>query len=56
MNIPAQKLREALNFHGYESVSTKKSCLLDINIWGPGDGDGNPNMDAKILEECVRYQ
>jgi phosphoenolpyruvate carboxylase len=53
VNIPAQKLREALNLHGYETVSTKKSCLLDLNIWGAGDGDGNPNMNAQILEDCV---
>jgi hypothetical protein len=51
VHVPASRLREALDAHGYETVTTKNSALLDLNIWGPGDGDGNPNMDAKILQE-----
>lgn len=50
---PAGRLREALDAHGYEAVNTKNATLLDLNIWCVGDGDGNPNMDAKILHECV---
>lgn len=34
--IPVQRLRVALDAHGYQGVVTNKNPLLDLNVWGPG--------------------
>ena len=49
---PWMKLRDALNRYGYQSVAMPKS-MIDLNVWGAGDGDGNPNVTAAVLEEMV---
>jgi phosphoenolpyruvate carboxylase len=49
---PQARLREALDRFGYGDV-VWNAPLLDLNLWGAGDGDGNPNMDAKWLEYQV---
>lgn len=46
---PQVRLREALDRFGYSDVAWN-TPLLDLNLWGAGDGDGNPNMDYKWLE------
>ena len=48
---PLASLRDALKANGYGDV--KVTRLLCPHVWGPGDGDGNPNMDAAILESVV---
>ena len=45
---PHIKLREALDRFGYAAV--KVGPMLDVNVWGAGDGDGNPHMTAEVLE------
>jgi phosphoenolpyruvate carboxylase len=49
---PHTKLRDALDRFGYRDVKIP-SKILDLNVWGAGDGDGNPNVTAAILEEMV---
>mmetsp|Transcript_55614 Transcript_55614/g.120074 ORF Transcript_55614/g.120074 Transcript_55614/m.120074 type:complete len:972 (+) Transcript_55614:56-2971(+) len=47
------RLRSALDRFNYKSVTVPET-VLDINVWGPGDGDGNPNVTAAILEDFVQ--
>lgn len=49
---PEKRLRTALDKNGYTDVEIKNP-LLDLNVWGPGDGDGNPNMTAEVLAAFV---
>jgi phosphoenolpyruvate carboxylase len=49
---PEKRLRTALDQNGYTNVEIKNP-LLDLNVWGPGDGDGNPNMTAEVLAAFV---
>ncbi|CUF39763.1 phosphoenolpyruvate carboxylase, putative [Bodo saltans] len=49
---PQVRLREALDRFGYGDV-VFNTPLLDLNLWGAGDGDGNPNMDFQWLEHQV---
>lgn len=49
---PQQRLREALDRFGYGDV-TCDTPLLNMNVWGAGDGDGNPTMDCKWLQHQV---
>lgn len=50
---PQRRLRDALDRFGYQDVKTSEP-LLNMNVWGAGDGDGNPNMDAPWLLLQVR--
>lgn len=50
---PQHRLREALDRFGYQDVKCD-APLLNMNIWGAGDGDGNPNMDYKYLKQQVQ--
>jgi phosphoenolpyruvate carboxylase len=49
---PWVMLRRALNKYGYRSVKMPKS-MIDVNVWGAGDGDGNPNVTAQTLEHMT---
>lgn len=49
---PWLMLRRALNKYGYRGVAMPKSTI-DLNVWGAGDGDGNPNVTAQTLEHML---
>ena len=45
---PQRQLRRALDRFGYHAVRVTQP-LVDLNVWGAGDGDGNPNMGEPEL-------
>lgn len=49
---PQVRLRDALDRFGYGDV-VWDTPLLDLNLWGAGDGDGNPNMGHVWLQYQV---
>lgn len=51
---PQHRLRAALERYGYRDVDDSEHRILDLNVWGVGDGDGNPNVTAPLLEWYVK--
>ena len=51
---PQHRLRAALERYGYRDVDDSEHRILDLNVWGVGDGDGNPNVTAPLMEWYVK--